>query len=216
MTSELNQTERLREEILKDANKKAEELVNNAKNEAEAILINAHVQAEKIKKEIIENAYQEAERKSELILATVPVEIARFKAEHIESLLDTIYQGAYKRLQNLEGIDYTEVLINLAFDAINKMAGDIFNIKISWAGFNLDGDFLAQEITNRIDRPVTVTISEETNIVSPGIIIEDNEGRQIWDNRLTERLRRLWPALRRKIASDIGLAMEKEKQEVIK
>jgi len=207
MTSELNQSERLREEILKDAKKKAEEIINNAKNEAEAVLISAQAQAEKIKKEIMDSAYKEAERKSELILATVPVEIARFKATHIESLLDSIYQEAYNRLQNLEGIDYTEVLINLAADAINKMAGDIFNIKISWVGFNLDGDFLAQEVANRIDRPVTVTISEETNIMGPGIIIEDNEGRQIWDNRLTERLRRLWPALRRKIAIDIGLAM---------
>ncbi|HPP05940.1 MAG TPA: V-type ATP synthase subunit E family protein [Syntrophorhabdaceae bacterium] len=207
MTSELNQTERLREEILKDARKKAEEIISNAKKEAETILISAQVQAEDIKKDIIHNAYQEAERKSELILATVPVETTRFKAEHIESLLNSIYGEAYKRLQNMEGIDYPEVLISLAADAIDKMAGDIFNIKISWTGFSLDGDMLAQEITNRINRPVKVNVSEETNIMGPGVIIEDNEGRQIWDNRLIERLKRLWPNLRRKIAVDMGLAM---------
>lgn len=207
MTLEMTQTERLREEILGDARKKAEEIINNAKKEGEAILLNAQVQAEKVKKEIIDSAYKQAERKSELILATVPVETTRFKAEHIESLLDSVYEEAYKKLQNIEGMDYPEVLINLAVDAINKMVGDIFNIKISWSGFNLDGDYLVQEITNRIGRPVTVTISEETNIMGSGIIIEDNEGRQIWDNRLVERLKRLWPAMRRKIASDIGLAI---------
>lgn len=207
MTLETTQTERLREEILEDARKKAEEIIKNAKNEVEVILINAQAQAEKVKKEIIDAAYKEAERKSELILATVPVETTRFKAEHIESLLNAIYEEAYKRILNIEGVNYPEVLINLAVDAINKMVGDIFNIKISWSGFNLDGDYLIQEITNRIGRPVTVTISEEVNLTGPGIVIEDNEGRQVWDNRLAERLKRLWPAMRRKIAADTGLAL---------
>lgn len=207
MTLEINQTEKLREEILGDARKKAEEIINNAKREAEAILINAQVQAEKIKQETIDAAYKEAERKSELILATIPVETTRFKAEHIEFILNSIYEEAYKRLQNIEGIDYGEVLINLAVDAINRMAGNIFNIKISWSNLNLDIDFLIQEITNRVNRPVTINTSEEVNITGSGIIIEDNEGRQVWDNRLTERLKRLWPAIRRKIAVDLGLAM---------
>lgn len=207
MTKDYNQTEKLREEILANAKKKAEEIIKGAKNEADSILINAKKQAEKIRNEIKESAMKEAERKSELILATIPVEMGRFKSEHIESLLNTIYDEAYRKLQSGEGIDYIKVLINLAADAINKMSGDIFNIKISWSNVDIDSDFITQEISNRVNRPVTVSLLEESNIMGLGVIIEDNEGRQIWDNRFTERLKRLWPAMRRKIAADLGLAM---------
>lgn len=207
MTTEQNSTERLREEILADARKKAEDLILNAKKEADAILATASAEAARIRQEIIDSAHKEADRKSELVLATIPVEIGKFKAERIEFILESIYEEAYKKLQDISDIDYTKVLINLATDAINRMAGDFFNIRVSWSDINVDGNFLVNEISRRVGRPVTITISEETDIKGAGIIIEDNEGRQIWDNRLTERLKRLWPAMRRKIAVDAGFAL---------
>ncbi|HOV89529.1 MAG TPA: V-type ATP synthase subunit E [Syntrophorhabdaceae bacterium] len=207
MTTEQNSTERLREEILADARKKADELILSGKKEADAILVAAGNEAARIRQEIIDSALKEADRKSELILATVPVEIGKFKAERIESILESIYEEANKKIQDIGSMNYTEVLINLAADAINKMAGDFFNLKISWSDINFDGNFLINEISRRINRPVTITISEETDIMGVGIVVEDHEGRQIWDNRLSERLKRLWPAMRRKIALDAGFAM---------
>jgi vacuolar-type H+-ATPase subunit E/Vma4 len=37
-----------------------------------------------------------------------------------------------------------------------------------------------------------------------GVIVEDAEGRQMWDNRFLKRLERMWPELRRHIAVQVS------------
>ncbi|HON84634.1 MAG TPA: V-type ATP synthase subunit E family protein [Syntrophorhabdaceae bacterium] len=210
MTTEQNSTERLREEILADAKRKAEEIISSARQEAEGILSNAEAESKRIRQEIIDQAKAEADRRSELVLASVPVETGRLRGERIESLLESVYEEASKRILDSEEIDLSEVLVNLASDAISKMSGDFFILRFSGTKQNISGDELVQRILERIGKPLTITVSEERDIASPGIIIEDNEGRQIWDNRLLERLKRLWPEMRRKIATEAGFISQKE------
>ncbi|MCX8111291.1 MAG: V-type ATP synthase subunit E family protein [Syntrophorhabdaceae bacterium] len=210
MTTEQNSTERLREEILADARKKADEIVSDARQEAEDILSNAEAESKRIRQEIIDQAKAEADRKSELILASVRVETGRLRAERIESLLESIYEEATKKILDSEDIDLSEVLVTLASDAISKMWGDFFILRFSDSRHSISGDMLIQKILERVGKPLTISVSEERDIASPGIIIEDNEGRQIWDNRLLERLKRLWPELRRKIAIEAGFISQKE------
>jgi len=138
------------------------------------------------------------------------VETGRLRGERIESLLESVYEEASKRILDSEEIDLSEVLVNLASDAISKMSGDFFILRFSGTKQNISGDELVQRILERIGKPLTITVSEERDIASPGIIIEDNEGRQIWDNRLLERLKRLWPEMRRKIATEAGFISQKE------
>jgi vacuolar-type H+-ATPase subunit E/Vma4 len=80
------------------------------------------------------------------------------------------------------------------------MAGDGFVVKLSEADQTILGDGLAEEIAHRVGRPVSITISYEPGITESGVIIEDTEARQVWDNRLVKRLERLWPELRRQVA----------------
>jgi len=84
------------------------------------------------------------------------------------------------------------------------MVGSAFVAKVSEGLYYL-GDGLADEIARRVGRPVSITISYEPGITGGGIIVEDTEGRQVWDNRFAKRLERLWRELRQQIAIPGGI-----------
>lgn len=201
MTTDQSSTERLREEILADAGREAEKIITRAKHDAEAILAGAAAEADRLRQEQIREAGVEASRQSELILATVPIEIDRLRAARVEALLANIYEEASERLLAREGFEYRKTVIALAVHAIHRMEGDAFVVKLSGADHAVLGDALAEEIAGRVGRPVSITISDAPDISEGGVIVEDRESRQVWDNRLLKRLERLWPELRRQIAA---------------
>lgn len=200
MTMDQNSTEVLREEILAAARREGEEIVSRARQDAEVFLTSAGGEAERIRQEQLDQARAEAARQSELILATVTVETGRLRAARVEALLESVYEEACQRLVAREGFEYLETVIGLASHAISQMAGDGFVVKLSEADQTILGDGLAEEIAHRVGRPVSITISYEPGITESGVIVEDTEARQVWDNRLVKRLERLWPELRRQVA----------------
>jgi vacuolar-type H+-ATPase subunit E/Vma4 len=195
-----NSTEVLREEILAAAQREGEEIVSRAKQDAEVFLTSAVGEADRIRQERLDQARAEATRQSELILATVTVETGRLRAARVEALLESVYEESCQRLVAREGFEYLETVIGLASHAISQMAGDGFVVKLSEADQTILGDGLAEEIAHRVGRPVSITISYEPGITESGVIVEDTEARQVWDNRLVKRLERLWPELRRQVA----------------
>jgi vacuolar-type H+-ATPase subunit E/Vma4 len=91
------------------------------------------------------------------------------------------------------------------------MAGIAFVVKVSEADRTLLSDGLAEEITHRVGRPaLNVTVSYEPDITGGGVIVEDAEARQMWDNRLLKRLERMWPELRRQIAVQVSFVPKTE------
>lgn len=200
MTMDQNSTEVLREEILAAAQREGEEIVSRARQDADVFLTSAVGEADRIRQERLDQARAEATRQSELILATVTVETGRLRAARVEALLESVYEEACQRLVAREGFEYLETVIGLASHAISQMAGDGFVVKLSEADQTILGDGLAEEIAHRVGRPVSITISYEPSITESGVIVEDTEARQVWDNRLVKRLERLWPELRRQVA----------------
>lgn len=200
MTMDQNSTEVLREEILAAARREGEEIVSRARQDAEVFLTSAVAEADRIRQERLDQARAEAARQSELILATVTVETGRLRAARVEALLESVYEEACQRLVAREGFEYLETVIGLASHAISQMAGVGFVVKLSEADQTILGDGLAEEIAHRVGRPVSITISYEPGITESGVIVEDTEARQVWDNRLVKRLERLWPELRRQVA----------------
>jgi vacuolar-type H+-ATPase subunit E/Vma4 len=200
MTMDQNSTEVLREEILAAARREGEEIVSRARQDAEVFLTSAVGEADRIRQERLDQARAEAARQSELILATVTVETGRLRAARVEALLESVYEEAFQRLVAREGFEYLETVIGLASHAISQMAGVGFVVKLSEADQTILGDGLTEEIAHRVGRPVSITISYEPGITEGGVIVEDTEARQVWDNRLVKRLERLWPELRRQVA----------------
>jgi vacuolar-type H+-ATPase subunit E/Vma4 len=200
MATDQDSTEKLREEILIDAQNDREKIINRARQEAEVILNNAATEADRVHQEQLDHAGEEAARRNELILATVSIETGRLRAARIEALLESVYEEVCRRLLARDGFEYRETVITLASHAINQMAGSAFVAKLPEADFTFLGDGLADEIVRRVGRPVDITVSCKQDFKEGGVIVEDAEGRQVWDNRLVNRLERLWPELRRQIA----------------
>jgi vacuolar-type H+-ATPase subunit E/Vma4 len=191
----------LREEILAEARRESQEILNRARQDAEDVLATAAAGADKVREEQLDRARAEAARRRELILAAVPVEAGRLRIARVESLLESVHEEARQRLIAHDGFEYRKAVINLAAIATSRMAGVAFVVKVPEADRTLLGDGLAEEVRQRIGRPaLNVTVSYEPDIAGGGVIVEDAEARQMWDNRLLRRLERMWPELRRQIA----------------
>lgn len=209
MTIDQNSAEVLRDEILVDARKEGEEIVIRAKRDAEVFLTNAAAEADQIRQARLDKARAEAAHQSALILATVPVETGRLRSARIEAMLESVRKEAHQRLLAREGFEYREAVIALASHAINQMAGTVFVAKVSEEDHAILGDGLAEEITRAVGRPVSITISQEPGITGGGVVVEDAEARQVWDNRFAKRLERLWPELRQQIAVEATFVPKK-------
>lgn len=191
-------------EILAEARRESEEILRRAKAETENLLAAASVEAEKIRREKREQAQAEAARRKETILATVAVGAGRLRAARIEELLESIREEICHRLQTRE-FAAREVIVALAAEAIRRMTGSDFSIKISAADHAAFGEGLSGEIVRRAGRlPLNLAVSVDAT-VTDGLVIQSADGHQIWDNRLASRLERLWPELRRQIAMQTSL-----------
>jgi vacuolar-type H+-ATPase subunit E/Vma4 len=200
-TPEQNSQDILCAEILAEARLESEQLVRRARNEAAALLTQAEAEAERLWQERLVQAGTEAARRKELILATVAVEVGRERSAAIEALLQAIREQARRQLVARREFDYRATVIALASEAISHMTGDTFIVKLLAVDRIALGDGLAEAITTRLGRsPLSITIADEPAISEGGLVVQDAQGRQTWDNRLPARLERLWPELRRQIA----------------
>jgi len=210
MTTNQDSAGKLSAEILADARRRAEEIDVRAYKDAEAFLAGSASEADKVRQIIFDQAHAEAARQSELILATVPIEIGRQLLARVEALLESVHDEACQRLVARDGFEYRETVIALASDAIRQMAGIEFVVKLSGADQTIVDDGLAEDIVRRAGRSVSISIDREEDIIGDGVIIEDAGARQVWDNRLLKRLERLWPELRRQIAVQAALVPQRE------
>lgn len=195
-----NSPDVLSAEILAEAKRECDELIRRAQQEAETLMAAATSEAEKIRREKLEAARTEAARRTELMLATIPVEVGRLRSARIESILESIREEARRRLLARD-FDSHETVIALASEAVRQMPGTDFVLKIAAADHAAFGDQLAAEIAGRSGRsPLKLTIFPDLAMADSGVIVEDSTGTCIWDNRLLSRLDRLWPELRRQLA----------------
>ncbi len=193
--------EALCEAILAEARRESEQAVRRAQDEAAALLSQAAAEADQLRQERLAQARAEASRTAELILATVPVEAGRHRSGEIEALLQTICERARGQLAQRQKLDYRATVVSLAAEAVSRMEGGAFLVKLPAAERRAIGDGLAEQITHRLGRPsLSITISDEPTLPEDGLLVQDPQGRQVWNNGLQARLERLWPELRRQIA----------------
>jgi len=204
-TPNANSPEVLSEEILAEAKRECDEILRRAQRESESLLATATAEADKIRQEKLDAARAEAARRSELMLATVPVEAGRLRAARIEAILENIREAARRQLESRH-FDGYETMVALAAEAIRRMPGTDFVLKLSAADHAVFGDKLTGEICQRTGRsPLKLAIAADPTVTDGGVIVQDADGLRIWDNRLLSRLDRLWPELRRQIAMRTAL-----------
>lgn len=200
-----NSPDLLCEEILADARRAAEGALRRARDEAAEIIAKAVSEAEASRREHLDRARSEAARQGEMILAAVPVEAGRIRSALLNARLEALREDIRRRLLAREGFDHRATVVALAAEAVRRMAGDAFVIRMPAEDRKQPDGELAAEIANQAGRtPLNLELRGDDSI-GAGVLIQDREGRQVWDNRLEARLDRLWPSLLRQIAAQTGL-----------
>jgi len=196
----------LRGEILADAQRQADRALQRARKEAAGIAEAAEAELEEWRTQQLDIARAEAQRRSNMILASLPVEIGRMRANGLESALQSIYDEVRQQLMACDGLDYRQTLINLSAEAIRTMTGSGFTITLPEADRKLLGEAEVESIKRLANRPdVKLTLVFDPESMDAGPVVHTDDGDEYWDNRLAEKLERLWPMLRREIAVQAAL-----------
>lgn len=200
-----NSPDALRDEIFAEAAGEMAEINRRAQRDAETVLAAANAGAAQIHREKIAAARAEAERRHELMLATIPVETGRMRAARTEAILESIRAGVLRRLETPVPDDLP-VVATLAAAAIRHMGDSGFLLKISPADQHAFGERLAAEVQRLTGRnPLKLAVVADTTVPDGGVMVTNSTGTQVWDNRPAARLERLWPELRRQIARQTAL-----------
>jgi len=196
----------LRQEIAAEAQLQSEAIAHQAQQEVETVLRKACQEANEIQRQLQAEAGTEAERRAGLVLATVPVEAGRLRLDCVEGVLESLLQEARQQLSVQAGFDYRKAVVALAVEAIRQMAGDRFVVRLSVPDHAAMGKGLGEEIARGAGRADSViSVVGDRGIKGGGVIVQDQAGRQIWDNQLVSRLERVWPELRRQVAIQTGI-----------
>ena len=191
----------LQEEILADARRQAERALQRARKEARGIAEAAAAELEAWRTGQLDLAQTEAKHHSDLVLAGLPVETGRMRANRIEALLQSIRDEALKRLDSREGPGYCQALVNLAAEAIRNMAGTRFSITVSEVDRSLLGEGEVKKIRQLAGRPdLELEVIGDSKSRDAGLVVQGGDREEYWDNRFSKRLERQWPTLRREIA----------------
>lgn len=185
----------LTQAVLEDARTQAATLLAQARQQGAAVLAEARAAAGQFRQERLQAAQAEAVRRTEALRAATAVEAARMRAKQVETLLQTLYDEARRRLVARQGYDYRAALVALVTEAARHMAGSALLVKLSPA------DHAA--VANRLG---FFTLIDDPAITDGGVVVLETNGRRIWDNQLPARLERLWPELRRLIVVQGALA----------
>lgn len=204
-----NSAEALRLEILATAQRQCQECIQQARQRAAEIRARAVSDAAARRAERLEMAGAEAERIAARARAAVPIEVGRLRRARIEGLLESIHRTVAQRLESLEAMDYRGTLLRLGAQAVPGMSGGTFVLRLAVPDCERFGAGLVAELAQHLGMPESAfKLLADPAIKGGGIIIENATGAEVWDNRFTARLERLWPELRRQIALSAKLLPE--------
>lgn len=200
-----NTPETLCREVMNEASQQRGDIFARARSEVEAISRQAEREVEQLKQRVEETLQAEVERRRAAAMANVIVETGRRRAIRVESLLESIRNGAAHQLHTRGGFNFREVVLDLASEALGQMAGDAFRLRVSHSTGLALGDGIERAVRTRLNRSsLTVEMREDSVLEDDAVVLEDAEGRQSWQVDPSARLERLWPELRVWLFSRLG------------
>jgi vacuolar-type H+-ATPase subunit E/Vma4 len=193
----------LQQEILADGRRRAERLIKSANDEAEKTLADRRTALDAEVARIVEDGRQRARKRADMILRTVEQEVDRRKLMAREAVIQDVLDAAGRKIEDLSGREYEDLLVELAAFAIRQMCASEFMIQfVSPRGDGLDPEALGNRVAATLTtegRKVSLR-PEEIRGPSRGVIVLSLDGRLRWDNTIEARLRRLRGAIRIRIA----------------
>lgn len=196
----------LRAEILKEASRQREQILQRAQATADHLMADAKEQARQTSDVQLQAALVEANRRREAILATVVVEAKRFWLNRTEELLHALHDQVQERLRTGNGFTRRQALIERAAEALARMHGDAFVLRLSTHDAEEVGLNLTEGILQRAKREVVkLDLISDPDAQDGDWVLQDVKGQQRWRLGLEARLERLWPELRCQVAAQLRL-----------
>jgi len=196
--------QKLKEEILNDAQKKAERIIKKAQSDAEKIIERAKKEAEEFRNLTISKATERAEKERIRIFSSLPLEKQRSVRQAQENVMNKAIQQALQKLNNSDGFDYKQSLKELTIQGALAVDEETVVCRIRTKDTPIFTETFVKEIIDTLrtkyQKSILVKISSDDKLQDNGVIIESLDGRKIYNNTYELRLKRKTDQIRLKIA----------------
>jgi vacuolar-type H+-ATPase subunit E/Vma4 len=180
--------------ILKEAEVDALQMREEAKAKADAIRQRGQAEAEKVRREILDKAGQEAERLRSQSLSSAQLKARTMQLEQREKLLDRVFRAAREKLAEIQKRpDYAELAAMLLREALTQLRVNKAEIHADKDTRKLLEKKALKDISSELNGQFTLGDNLEEGL---GVVVDAGEGRLHYDNTLETRLARLQSTLR--------------------
>ena len=193
----MNQEDKLKQELLADANAQAAEIMARAQEEADRMIEQARQHAAERREARLAAAMEEAEKRCRSIFADIELETSRRWLRKQEACIDELLQTALAKADKAEGFDRASSLASLAKEALAAI-GD----RDSSVFFNpADEVVVTRDWLQKLSREVypgstSVYVLKADPSIDGGIVLETKDGARQVDNSYRTRLLRMKDGLR--------------------
>ena len=193
----MNQEDKLKQELLADADAQAAEIIAHAQEEADKIVEQARQEAAKKRETRLAEASAEAEKQCRSIFADIDLETSRRWLRKQESCIDELLQTALTKVDAAEGFDRAASLASLAKEALAAIGDRDCAVFFNPA----DEAIVTRDWLQKLSREIypgstSVYVLKADPSIDGGIILETKDGARQVDNSYKTRLQRMKDSLR--------------------
>lgn len=188
-------TEKIQQEILADAERKVERTLKRAKREADKLRRTAEKENQELRQRRLAEAQAEAERKARSIIAAIPYEERKIQLLAQEKIFDEVFGAAMRKLGQRDGtFDAKASIEQLLLEALQALP----EVDVT-AFVNPQDQKAAMEVIQQ--KETTREIKLETNTkVTAGVQLLSADRKLRYDNSVGARLEREKDRLRSSLA----------------
>ena len=193
----MNQEDKLKQELLADANAQAAEIMARAQEEADRMIEQARRHAAERREARLADAMEEAEKRCRSIFADIELETSRRWLRKQEACIDELLQTALAKADKAEGFDRASSLASLAKEALAAIGDRDCSVFFNPA----DEVVVTRDWLQKLSREVypgstSVYVLKADPSIDGGIVLETKDGARQVDNSYRTRLLRMKDGLR--------------------
>ena len=193
----MNQEDKLKQELLADANAQAAEIMARAQEEADRMIEQARRHAAERREVRLAAAMEEAEKRCRSIFADIELETSRRWLRKQEACIDELLQTALAKADKAEGFDRASSLASLAKEALAAIGDRDCSVFFNPA----DEVVVTRDWLQKLSREVypgstSVYVLKADPSIDGGIVLETKDGARQVDNSYRTRLLRMKDGLR--------------------
>jgi vacuolar-type H+-ATPase subunit E/Vma4 len=199
------QEQKLQQEILSDAQRRAARVIERAKRDAEKAVKAAQRRREKSREARLRDAEHIAEERCRVVTANIEHEKRRQWLLLREQQLEGAFGGALAEVEGGTAVDRAESLRQLAMEAAAAIGSNELVLRVRPEDRAVFSQDVLAQVADKAQRGADGAPSvrvEEDEQIRGGVIVLTADGRKCYDNTYAARLRRMKRDLRAALCPD--------------